>query len=103
MGVSIACLSGFTHWLTFPACCLQHGNAALHLAAENGHEKVADLLLKHKAFVNAKSKLGVTPLHMAAQNGFNNFVKLLIQTHGAATDALSLVNLQFHFRLIYQL
>ncbi|KAK2186122.1 hypothetical protein NP493_214g02024 [Ridgeia piscesae] len=68
----------------------EHGNAALHLAAENGHEKVADLLLKHKAFVNAKSKLGVTPLHMAAQNGFNNFVKLLIQTHGAATDALSL-------------
>ncbi|KAK3089890.1 hypothetical protein FSP39_007395 [Pinctada imbricata] len=67
-----------------------HGKAALHLAAENGHDQVADVLLWHKAFVNAKSKLGLTPLHLAAQNGYNRLVKLLIETHGATIDALSL-------------
>jgi ankyrin repeat protein len=68
-----------------------HGKAALHLSAENGHEQVADVLLWHKAFVNAKSKLGLTPLHLAAQNGYNELVCLLIETHGAVIDALSLV------------
>lgn len=48
---------------------LQHGKAALHLAAECGHVEVADVLLTAKAFVNAKSKIGLTPLHLAAQNG----------------------------------
>ena len=63
------------------------------MAAENGHEEVADLLLMHKAFVNAKSKLGLTPLHLASQNGFNKLVKVLIEKHGATIDALSLVKI----------
>ena len=70
----------------------QHGKAALHLAAENGYDKVADVLLSHKAFVNAKSKLGLSPLHLSAQNGFSKLVKLLIESHGATIDALSLVS-----------
>ncbi|XP_050400941.2 ankyrin-1 [Patella vulgata] len=68
----------------------EHGKAALHLAGENGHEAVAELLLAHKAFVNAKSKLGFTPLHLAGQNGNNRLVKLLIESHGALIDALTL-------------
>ena len=40
------------------------------MAAECGHEDVADILLLHKAFANAKSKIGLTPLHLAAQNGW---------------------------------
>ncbi|XP_063968080.1 serine/threonine-protein phosphatase 6 regulatory ankyrin repeat subunit B-like isoform X1 [Lytechinus pictus] len=68
----------------------EHGKAALHLAAENGHQVVADIMLWHKAFVNAKSKIGVTPLHLAAHNGHNDLVNLLIHSHGAAIDALSL-------------
>ncbi|WAR23175.1 ANK3-like protein [Mya arenaria] len=67
-----------------------HGKAALHLAAENGHDKVADILLWRKAYVNAKSKSGITPLHLAAQNGYNTLVRLLIETHKASIDALSL-------------
>ncbi|XP_060553271.1 serine/threonine-protein phosphatase 6 regulatory ankyrin repeat subunit C-like isoform X2 [Ruditapes philippinarum] len=67
-----------------------HGKAALHLAAENGHDQVADMLLWNKAYVNAKSKSGITPLHLAAQNGYNTLVRLLIQTHKASIDALSL-------------
>jgi ankyrin repeat protein len=62
------------------------------LAGENGHEGVADVLLWHRAFVNAKSKLGVTPLHLAAENGYNKLVKVLIETHGASIDAMSLVS-----------
>ncbi|XP_041932384.1 transient receptor potential cation channel, subfamily N, member 1 [Alosa sapidissima] len=68
----------------------EDGKAALHLAAENGHEDIADLLLSHKAFVNAKTKLGLTPLHLAAQNGSTRLVRLLVETHVASTDALSL-------------
>lgn len=71
---------------------MQHGKAALHLACENGHQQVADVLLWHKAFVNAKSKLGFSPLHLAAATGYNNLVKLLLETHGAAIDACSLVS-----------
>ena len=62
------------------------------MAAENGHEQVADLLLKHRAFVNAKSKAGISPVHFAAQSGHANLVKLLIDKHSAIVDALSLVS-----------
>ncbi|XP_072269322.1 uncharacterized protein [Pyxicephalus adspersus] len=68
----------------------EHGKAALHLACENGHDKMADILLWHKAFVNAKTKLGLTPLHLCGQNGFNHLVKLLVETHLASIDAMSL-------------
>ena len=70
---------------------MQHGKAALHLAAENGHEAAADLLLQYKAFVNARSKAGISPTHLAAQNGHTNLVKLLIEKYSATVDALSLV------------
>lgn len=70
----------------------QHGKTALHLAAENGHEQVADMLLYQKAFVNAKSKHGLTPLHLAAANGNVALVKLLVGKHAATIDALTLVS-----------
>lgn len=79
--------AALTVWL-----CLQHGKAALHLAAENGHDQIADVLLGHKAFVNAKTKLGLTPLHLSAQNGYNHLVKLLTETHLASIDAMTLVS-----------
>uniref|UniRef100_A0A8C8VFV9 Uncharacterized protein n=1 Tax=Pelusios castaneus TaxID=367368 RepID=A0A8C8VFV9_9SAUR len=62
---------------------------ALHIA--NGHDQIADMLLWHKAFVNVKTKLGVTPLHLGAQNGYNHLVKLLVETHRASIDAMTLV------------
>ncbi|CAH2286050.1 serine threonine- phosphatase 6 regulatory ankyrin repeat subunit B-like [Pelobates cultripes] len=68
----------------------EHGKAALHLAAENGQDRIADVLLWHKAFVNAKTKLGLTSLHLCAQNGFNHLVKLLVETHLASIDAMTL-------------
>jgi ankyrin repeat protein len=62
------------------------------LAAERGHEDISDILLSHKAFVNAKTKLGLTPLHLGAQNGSASLVRQLVETHLASIDALSLVS-----------
>ena len=58
---------------------------------------VANTLVLNKAFVNARSKLGLSPLHFAAANGHNSLVQLLLDTHGAAYDACSLVTFRrFH-------
>jgi len=72
--------------------CLQLGKAALHLAAERGHEQVADVLLAHRAYVGAKSKLGMTPLHLAAENGYTSLVEMLVYTHKAQVDTNTLVS-----------
>ena len=80
-------------WCIFQA----QGKAALHLAAENGHLQVAEALLGKKAYVNARSKSGITPLHLACQNGYTRLVKLLIETHKANIESLSLVSIAtFH-------
>ena len=71
--------------------CVQNGKAALHLAAEHGHDDVASVLLAHKAYVGAKTKLGMTPLHLAAENGNVTLVEMLILKYRAAVDALTLV------------
>ncbi|KPP73849.1 serine/threonine-protein phosphatase 6 regulatory ankyrin repeat subunit A-like, partial [Scleropages formosus] len=68
----------------------EQGKAALHLAAEHGYEEIADILLSNKAFVNAKTKLGMTPLHLGAQSGSTCLVMLLVNTHLASIDALTL-------------
>ena len=73
-------------------CFHQQGKAALHIATENGHLDIADLLLHHKAFVNAKSKLGLTPTHLAAMKGWTEIVQVLVEKYDAAIDALSLVS-----------
>ncbi|KAI2653199.1 Ankyrin-1 [Labeo rohita] len=66
------------------------GKAAIHLAAEQGHQDIVDVLLAHKAFVNVKTKQGLTPLHLSAQSGSAQLVRLLVETHQASVDALSL-------------
>jgi len=75
------------------------GKAALHLAAERGHEHVADELLSHRAFVGAKSKLGMTPLHLAAENGYTSLVEMLVHKHNAQVDACTLVRTYIIFIL----
>ena len=73
------------------------GKAALHLAAENGHLQVAEALLGKKAYVNARSKSGITPLHLACQNGYTRLVKLLIDIHKANIESLSLVSMAYGY------
>ena len=59
-----------------------HGNAVLHLAGENGHEGVVDVILWYRTFVNKKSQAEVIPLHLTAENFYNNLDKVLFETRG---------------------
>ena len=46
-----------------------HGNAGLHMAAQDGHVEVVKVLLDHGAEVDATNDSGQTPLHRAAACG----------------------------------
>lgn len=54
------------------------GRTALHMAAEAGHEGVAELLLQASADVNVRDRAGLTPLHVAAIQGGEGMVRLLL-------------------------
>ncbi len=58
-----------------------NGSTALHVAANAGHQDVAELLLAHKADVNATDDLGNVPLHYAAAGGFKAVVALLLASN----------------------
>ena len=51
---------------------------ALHIAAENGYEAVAHLLIENNANVEAKTENGNTALHLASHNGHEAVARLLI-------------------------
>jgi len=54
------------------------GWTPLHLAADQGHKKVAELLLAKGANVNAKNRQGWTPLMVAAERGDVDIANLLV-------------------------
>lgn len=60
----------------------------LMVAAFNGNEVVAKLLIQHGANPNALDRAGYAPLHWAALNGFESVVKMLIDK-GVDRDARS--------------
>merc|ERR1712224_373971 len=57
-----------------------NGGTPLHFTAYYNHPEIAELLLDHKADVNAheKAKTDATPLHAAAANGHAGMVSLLL-------------------------
>lgn len=59
----------------------------LHLACENGHEKVAQILLSSNANISAITSFGRTPLHLACIKGSLSLVQLLLAS-GAPLEAL---------------
>ena len=76
---------------TFAVCCFllrgadvnvreetQVRNTPLHIAALEGHRKVAVLLIAKGADVNMKNRCGEAPLHGAAARGHREVVELLI-------------------------
>ncbi|MBI5037011.1 ankyrin repeat domain-containing protein [Candidatus Micrarchaeota archaeon] len=66
----------------------ERGRTPLHEAAESGNEEAAKLLLKHGAFVNARTKRSKrTPLHYAAYLGRGSAVAKLLLEHGAYPNA----------------
>lgn len=64
------------------------GCTALHYTADKGHEKVANLLLRHGAEVDAQDACGETPLHFAARGGHVELCHLLLD-HGASNSVIS--------------
>lgn len=68
------------------------GMTALHLAAETGDVKTAELLLRAGANVEAGTRIGrYTPLHVASLNGHAPLVRLLLaagaDVHAATTNS----------------
>jgi TonB family protein len=62
------------------------GATPLHRAASAGHKDVVELLLAHRADVNAIDNNGVTPLHYAASAGHKDVAELLL-AHRADVNA----------------
>ena len=50
----------------------------LHLAANNGHFSVCELLINNISMKNPEDQHGWTPLHSAAQNGYLRVCKLIL-------------------------
>jgi ankyrin repeat protein len=76
----------------FGVAGLNRGNRSsycpLHVAVQNGHIKVVELLLKHGAAIEkplSATKNKVTPLMLACQKGDMNMVRVLA-SHGAKLD-----------------
>ena len=57
-----------------------NGYTALHVAVEMGYEKISQLLLQHRANVNAMDNYGICPLHLAARRGdLSKYFDFLLQ------------------------
>lgn len=54
-----------------------NGNFTIHIAAQNGHLGVVELLIEKKASVNVQNKTGQTPLHMAIEYDYYSIVQAL--------------------------
>ena len=55
------------------------GTTPLHLAAQEGHDGIVQILVKFLAQPNAKNCYGSTPLHEAAKQQNPNCVRLLLK------------------------
>jgi ankyrin repeat protein len=63
------------------------GRTPLHLAAENGHTSIVEVLLTKGAHVNAVDRDRAIPLHFATKNGHKNIVKTLLE-NGASVNCI---------------
>lgn len=63
----------------------KNGNTPIHIAAQNGHLPIVELLIKLKANVNAKNAKGQTALHMAVGYDYYDVAKVLLKA-GADTS-----------------
>lgn len=68
------------------------GTTALHLAAQNGHAEIAEILLRGGVNRDARTKLERTALHLAAQGGSLEVVDLLL-LHGSDVNARDMLKM----------
>lgn len=60
----------------------------LHIAASKGNKEMCELLLSHKALIDAQDINDMTPLHVAVSNGNVEIIELLLSS-GANTEMIS--------------
>ena len=72
--------------ITDVECKVEDGRTALHMAAENGHEKMVQHLLTQRAHCDVESADGRTPLQLAPESGNELIAQVLIQ-RGADVNA----------------
>lgn len=58
----------------------EDGKTALHIAAELGHEKSLEVLIKYGGNVLLPNSIGQLALHVAIQNGHSGVVEILLAT-----------------------
>lgn len=68
------------------------GTTALHLAAQNGHAEIAEILLRGGVNRDARTKLERTALHLAAQGGNLDVVDLLL-IYGSDVNARDMLKM----------
>ncbi|KAL8391898.1 hypothetical protein RB595_002193 [Gaeumannomyces hyphopodioides] len=73
----------------------------LHLAAENGHEAVAKLLVEAGVNKEARNRYGETPLHVAAENGHEAVARLLVEAGADKEPKNSWGNTPLHLAAKY--
>jgi len=64
----------------------RRGRSLIHLAAQEGHRDLVELLLQHGARIHSEDAAGMTPLHMAALCGRQDTTSFLI-SKGANTKS----------------
>lgn len=57
------------------------GKTALHLAAQKGHDKIAELLVKHGANVHSLDSHGRTPLFWASFKGKKHITRNVLSNN----------------------
>mmetsp|Transcript_23336 Transcript_23336/g.41712 ORF Transcript_23336/g.41712 Transcript_23336/m.41712 type:complete len:210 (-) Transcript_23336:199-828(-) len=55
-----------------------NGNRLVHIAAQNGHQEILELLVKNNCDVNAQNKKGQTALHMAVEYDYYWIARTLL-------------------------
>ncbi|XP_066946629.1 transient receptor potential cation channel subfamily A member 1 [Macrobrachium rosenbergii] len=65
--------------------CNDEGKTALHIASEEGHTRVVQLLISKGALLH-KDHFGRTPLHLAATGGHSQVIKTLLAVHSHILD-----------------
>lgn len=59
-----------------------HGDSALHYAAEEGRDQVVSILLEAGAHIDRQGCEGSTPIHLAVRNGHLSTLQLLLSKKG---------------------
>jgi len=52
------------------------GDTPLHIAAENGHFKICQLIIENVTDKNPSNRSGKTPLEIATKKGYSNIIQL---------------------------